>query len=192
MTATAAPTTAGLPPSAGKYWWLALAAGVLSMIIGILALVFPEPTLLAVGLIFGIYLVIWGTTCVMRGASGPEGMSGGLRIVLILLGVLTVFAGLIMIVRPGESVVTLALVLGFWWTIAGVLQLVHGIAVAEGRGWNIGLGLLGIVAGIIILAQPGIGLVTLVWIVGFGLLIQGAIEIAAGWQLRHLHKEGLA
>ena len=192
MTATTAPTTAGLPPSAGKYWWLALAAGVLSMLIGILALAYPEPTLLAVGLIFGVYLVIWGTTCVMRGASGAESMSGGLRIVLILLGVLTVFAGLIAIVRPGASVVTLAWVVGFWWTIAGVLQLVHGIAVAEGRGWNIGLGLLGMVAGIIILAQPGIGLVTLVWIVGFGLLIQGAIEVAAGWQLRHLHKEGLA
>jgi len=89
-------------------------------------------------------------------------------------------------------VLTVVWVLGFWWTLSGVLQLVRGIAEAEGRGWNIAWGLLGIAAGVIILAQPGIGLVTLVWIVGIGLIVQGAIEIAAAFGLRALKKEGVA
>ena len=59
-----------------------------------------------------------------------------------------------MIVRPDESVLTVAWVVGFWWVLAGVMQLVAGIVEAEGRGFNIALGLLGIVAGGIILAQP--------------------------------------
>ena len=80
--------------------------------------------------------------------------------------------------------------LGFWWVLAGVMQLTTGIVVAEGRGANIALGALGIAAGTIILAQPRIGLVTLVWIAGIALLLQGALEIAAGLKIRRMHKAG--
>jgi uncharacterized membrane protein HdeD (DUF308 family) len=110
--------------------------------------------------------------------------------VLAFLGLLTVLAGLIVLVRPGESVVAIAWVVGFWWVLAGVMQLIAGIVEPDGRGWNIALGALGIVAGGVILAWPGIGLVTLVWIVGLGLILRGVGEIAAGLGIRKLHKEG--
>jgi uncharacterized membrane protein HdeD (DUF308 family) len=89
-------------------------------------------------------------------------------------------------------VLTVVLVLGFWWVLVGVLELVAAIASSEGRVWNIVWGVLGIIAGGIILADPGIGLITLVFIVGFGLIIQGCVEIAAAWTLRKLGKEGVA
>ena len=54
------------------------------------------------------------------------------------------------------------------------------------------LGVIATIAGAIILAQPSIGLITLVWIVSLGLLIQGAVEIAAALGWRKLYKEGLA
>ena len=59
------------------------------------------------------------------------------------------------------------------------------------RVWNIVLGLLGIVAGAIILAQPGVGLITLVWIVSLTPIVRGIVEIAAGLQIRKLHKAGV-
>ena len=101
-------------------------------------------------------------------------------------------AGLILLVRPGESVVTAALVLGFWCTLSGVMQIARGIAVGERRAWNLGLGVIGLLAGIIILAQPSIGLATLVWVVGLSLIFQGMLEIGSGWAIRRLHKEGVA
>jgi uncharacterized membrane protein HdeD (DUF308 family) len=157
----------------------------------VVALAYPGPTLLVVGILFGAYLAAWGTMLVVSSVRGDAAPTFA-RILGVIVGLLGVLAGLILLVRPGESVVTAALVLGFWWVLSGVMQLARGIATPEGRTWNVLLGLLGLVAGTIILAQPDIGLITLVWIVGFGLIFQGFVEIAAGWGIRQLHKEGLA
>jgi uncharacterized membrane protein HdeD (DUF308 family) len=184
---TATPT-ATTDDSLGDLWWIPLAAGVLSLVVGLIALFFPKPTLLAVGIIFGAYLVLWAVLLIARAASAEAPTSA--KVLGIVLGAIAALAGMILIVRPEQSVLVAAWVLGFWWTLNGVLHLGFGIAVGEGRGWNIFRGVIGIAAGVVILAQPQIGLVTLVWVVGIGLILQGAIEIAAGWELRRLHKEG--
>jgi len=177
--------------AAGKYWWIPLAAGVFSVIVGVVALAYPGPTLLAVGIIFGAYLAAWGAMLVVDSVM-TEGEPTFARILGVIVGLIGVLTGLILLVRPGESVVTAALVLGFWWVLSGVMQLARGISMSEGRTWNLVLGAIGLLAGIIILAQPEIGLVTLVWIVGFGLIFQGLVEIMAGWGIRRLRREGVA
>jgi uncharacterized membrane protein HdeD (DUF308 family) len=187
----ARPTPLGPDTSAGRYWWLPLAAGVLTVIVGLVALVYPEPTLLVISIIIGAYLILWGVMTTLHGVAGHRGLSTLIRVVLVFLGLLTVLAGLIVLVRPGESLLTIASVLGLWWALVGVMQLISGMVEAEGRALNIALGLLGVVAGGIILAQPGIGLATLVWIVSLGLILQGSVEIAAGLQIRKLHRAGV-
>jgi uncharacterized membrane protein HdeD (DUF308 family) len=167
---------------------LPLAAGVLTIIVGVVALLYPGPTLLAVGILFGAYLTVWGTMTLIRSVSDSD-VDTILRVLGVILGLLTALAGLILLVRPGQSVLTAALVLGFWWTLVGIMQLVRGIVVAEGRVWNLLWGVVAIAAGVIILAQPRIGLATLVLIVGVGLIFQGALEIAAGMELRRLRRE---
>lgn len=174
-----------------RYWWIPFVAGVLSVIIGMAALFWPGPTLLAVGLLFGIYLAFWGGLTLVRSVMGL-GAPVIARIVFGIVGLLAVVTGLVLMVRPGESVLTVVFVMGFWWVLVGVLELVAAIASSEGRVWNLIWGVLGIIAGAIILADPGIGLVTLVFIVGFGLIIQGCVEIGAAWTLRKFGKEGAA
>jgi uncharacterized membrane protein HdeD (DUF308 family) len=144
-----------------------------------------------VGIIFGAYLAAWGTMLVVHSASG-EGTPTFARILGVIVGLLGLLTGLVLLVRPGESVLTAAWVLGFWWTLEGTLQLARGITAAESRAWNLLMGVLGLVAGILILSQPGIGLVTLVWIVGIGLIVQGLLEIASAIAIRRLEKEGVA
>jgi uncharacterized membrane protein HdeD (DUF308 family) len=175
----------------GRYWWVPLVGGVLSLVVGVLALAYPGPTLLAVGIIFGAYLAAWGTMLVVHSV-GTAAEPTFARILGVIVGLLGLLTGLVLLVRPGESVVTAALVLGFWWVLLGVMQLARGIAMSEGRTWNLVMGVIGFVAGIIILAQPEIGLDTLVWIVGIGLILQGVVEIVLGLGIRRLHKEGLA
>jgi uncharacterized membrane protein HdeD (DUF308 family) len=189
-------TAAASPPpivagEGGRYWWLLLVAGILTVLVGIIALLYPGPTLLVVGLLFGAYLAVWGGITLFH-AVGDESMPVLVRVLEVVIGLLGLFAGLLLIVRPGQSVLTAALVLGFWWVVVGVLQVVRGVAVGEGRVWNLIWGAIAIIAGAVILAQPGIGLVTLVWIVSLGLVIQGAVEIAAAFGWRKLHKAGLA
>jgi uncharacterized membrane protein HdeD (DUF308 family) len=189
-TASAAPRVAP-DDRPGRFWWVPLAAGVLSVIVGMVALVYPGPTLLAVGIIFGAYLAVWGTMFVVHAVTGDDAPTFG-RVLGAILGLLGVLTGLILLVRPGQSVLTAAWVLGFWWALSGVMQLARGIGEPEGRAWNILLGVLGLIAGIVILGQPSIGLVTLVWIVGIALILQGAMEIAGGLAIRRLRKEGAA
>ena len=186
--ASPAPIVAG---EGGRYWWVLLVAGILTVLVGIIALLYPKPTLLVVGLLFGVYLAIWGGMTLFH-AVGDESMAVLVRVLEVVIGLLALFAGLLLIVRPGQSVVTAALVLGFWWVVVGFLQLVRGIAMPEGRVWNLLWGAIAVVAGAIILAQPEIGLITLVWIVSLGLVIQGAVEIAVALGWRKLHKAGMA
>jgi uncharacterized membrane protein HdeD (DUF308 family) len=188
--AVAVPSTQGAGEQPGRLWWIPLVGGLLSVIIGITALAFPKPTLLAVGIIFGIYLVVWATLVLIRAATADESPTM-IRVVGFFIGILGALTGLVLIVRPEQSVVTAALVLGFWWTINGIIHLVAAIAIPDGRIWNTARGAIAVVAGVIILASPEIGLVTLVIVVGAGLIVQGTVEIAAGWELRRLHKEGM-
>ena len=188
--ATAAASTRGEPGvgDVGKYWWLPLAAGVLTILVGIVALAYPGPTLLAIGILFGAYLTVWGTMSVISGISDTD-TDTVLRVLGVILGLLTALAGLILIVRPGQSVLDGGPGPRLLVDARRILQLARGVVVAEGRVWNLLWGLLGVAAGIIILAQPDIGLITLVWIVGIGLIFQGALEIAAGLALRRLRTE---
>jgi uncharacterized membrane protein HdeD (DUF308 family) len=174
---------------AGRFWWVALVVGILSVVVGFAALFFPEPTLLAVGIIFGAYLVLWSAMVLMRGVADKE-EDTVLRVLRVIAGVIGVIVGLVLLVRPGQSVLTAAFVLGFWWVVIGILQLSNGIAVSEHRVWNIGWGVLGLVAGTIILVQPGIGLITLVWIVSLGLIFQGLMEIGMALEMRRIAKSG--
>jgi uncharacterized membrane protein HdeD (DUF308 family) len=166
-------------------WWVPIVVGVLAIIAGILSLAWPGPTLLLVGITFGVLLIVAGFGYL---AASFRGDAGGtvFRVLEAILGVITLLAGLVLLVRPGASVVTAALVLGFWWLLAGALQLARGFAEREHRAYNIAFGILGIIAGAIIVAQPGIGVVTLVIVVGVGFLLYGALQIALGFAIRRL------
>lgn len=156
--------------------WLAAVAGVLSILIGLAALVWPGPTLLVVGILFGCYFAVWAGVTLVR-AIGAHDMPIGLRILDIIVSTLGLLVGIALIVRPGASVATAALLLGFWWLVLGVMQFVHGVIDPIGRVWNIIWGIIGAIAGIIILASPEIALGTLVLVVGIGLIVQGALEL---------------
>jgi uncharacterized membrane protein HdeD (DUF308 family) len=164
-------------------WWVPVLVGVLALVAGVLALVWPGPTLLLVGICFGAFLVFAGAGDLVSAFAG-DGASTFVRVLEALLGILTLLAGFILLTRPGASVVVAAFVLGFWFLLSGSLQLARGIAIAEHRAYNVGFGLLGVVAGVIILAQPGIGVVTLVWIVSIAFLLRGAMLVALGFGLR--------
>lgn len=156
--------------------WVMFVAGGLSIAVGAAALIWPKPTLMVIGILFGVYLALWGAVALML-AVGDDGVPTGARILGVLVGVLGLLAGLVLMVRPGQSVLTIVWVLGFWWCVLGVMQLIRGIVVRGGRLWNLLWGVVGIAAGAILLAWPGIGLGTLVIVVSVSLILQGFLEI---------------
>ena len=171
-------------PDAGK-WWIVLILGALSIVAGVLAVAYPDITLLVLGLVLGIYLVIAGSTWIALGTTEPLLSSGG-RVLRIVVGFLGILAGLICLVRPGAGVLTLLIALSFWFIVVGVSDLSRAIESHEDRVISIILGVISIAAGVIIVANPDIGLATLALIAGIGFIVRGTVEVRAAFYIRRL------
>jgi len=175
----------GAPPT--DKWWLLAILGLLSIATGFLALLWPGPTLLLIGIWFGVLLIMVGAgdlaTAFAPGSSTPR------RLVAAILGVITIFAGTLLLFRPGASVLTAAWVLGFWFVVTGILQLVQGLSHHESRLWNLLFGLIGIAAGAIILGSPRIGLQTLVLIAGLGFVMRGTVALTLAFSFRGIDRK---
>jgi uncharacterized membrane protein HdeD (DUF308 family) len=171
-------------PDAGM-WWLVLILGALSIVAGVLALAYPDITLLVLGLILGIYLVMIGIAWIVLGTTARRLSDGG-RVLRIVVGFLGILAGLVCLVRPGAGVLTLLIALSFWFILVGVSDLTRAIETHEDRVISIVLGVVSIAAGVVIVANPDIGLTTLALIAGIGFIVRGSVEVMAAFYIRQL------
>lgn len=168
-----------------RYWWIPVFVGVLAIVAGILVLVYPDRTLLLLELAFGIFLIFFGVMRILA-AILIQGGTGGQRWAQALIGVIAILAGIFVATTPGFGLKTLALLFAIYLIVSGLLALYAATQVADGRGWNVARGLLGLIAGVVVIAQPSIGLVTLAVIGAIYLILAGCVEIAAGLAVRKL------
>jgi uncharacterized membrane protein HdeD (DUF308 family) len=106
--------------SGGARTLLAL-LGVLSFIVGLYALRNVLVTIAALALLLGIYWIVNGAVETFAALS-HKGMQG--RGWTIFMGLLSVAAGVVVLVYPGISLATLAVVLGFWLLVYGIMEIV--------------------------------------------------------------------
>jgi uncharacterized membrane protein HdeD (DUF308 family) len=176
-------------PQIARNWWMFALLGFVCVVTGIAAIVWPDITLLALGIIFGIYLLIAAIIEIIDAIFGRGGRDDGFRAISAILGILALIAGVICIRRPGESLLAIVIVVGVYLIAEGVIRVVRAFEVREGRGWMIGLGLLDAAVGIVILAWPKIGLVTLAILFAVTMLVRGIFAIVIGFKLRGLSHE---
>jgi uncharacterized membrane protein HdeD (DUF308 family) len=170
----------------GKHWGWALAFGIVTLAAGIATLVWPDKTLIVIAVVFGFQLVVTG---IFRFVSAfAFDMSGGARVLMALLGALSLIIGLYALRHVLISILALALLLGIYWVVNGVFEVFTALSHKEmdARGWTILMGCLSVAAGLIILLYPSISLLVLATIVGVWLLIFGVGEIFLAFQLRRL------
>ncbi len=95
--------------------------GVLALVIGLYAVRHVLLTLVALALLLGIYWVVSGTvelfTALSHRTMGSRGWTA-------FMGVLSIVAGVVVLVYPAISLLTLAVVLGVWLLIYGVMEIV--------------------------------------------------------------------
>jgi uncharacterized membrane protein HdeD (DUF308 family) len=85
---------------------------------------------------------------------------------------------------PRRGQLALLIAFSFWFILVGIGDVVEAMEATDNRGWMGLLGVVTIVAGMIILANPDIGLTTLALLVGIRLLVRGTLEIVVGFTLR--------
>src|SRR4051794_7052693 len=169
-------------PEIGKNWWLFVVLGVICLITGLLAIVWPGLTLLTLGIFAGIYLMI---AAVMEIIDAIIGEPGG-RALSAILGIIALIAGLVFLRRPGESLLAIVVVAGIFLIAEGVIRIVRAFGPVVDRWWGIAAGVLDMLAGILILSWPEIGLVTLAVFFAVTMLVRGVLAVVAGFKLRSL------
>jgi len=171
----------------GRHWGMLVAYGVVTIVVGVLALAWPGITLLVIAILFAIQLLVAGVVYVIRSFADSE-TSGGWRALEGLVGALSFLVGLLLLRSPLQTLAIIALLIGAWWVVSGVLTTISAFTdtAATSRSWALVSGLISVAAGFVVLLLPAISLTALVIVLGVVLIVQGAVAVWGGLQARRL------
>ena len=171
-------------------WWLFTLRGVLGIIFGILALIFPGPTILSLVLLFSAYMLvdgIFGIISAVRAIRRKEDRWG----LLIFEGLLDIATGAVAFLWPGLTVVAFVWLIAAWAIVSGGLMTAAGfrLNIEHGRWWLVLGGLLSLAYGVLLIITPLIGAVVLTWWLGAYALVFGVALVILSLKLRSRQHE---
>ena len=162
--------------------------GVLALAVGIMALAWPQVTVLALVILFAVYAFITAGLEAMRAFSSR---TAGPVFGHLLLGLADLAAGVIALTWPGPTALVLVLIVGSWAVVAGALEIFAAFQAGEPAGTRalfILGGLVSVAFGVVLFARPGMGAITLALLFGLFNLIYGTWAVAQGIELRRTRK----
>ncbi|MFF8448925.1 HdeD family acid-resistance protein [Streptomyces leeuwenhoekii] len=165
-------------------WQTVLLTGAASLLLGVLVLVWPGASLLAAGVLFGLYLLISGL--LQLAAAFGTHRTTSLRVLAFVSGAVCVLLGLFCFRGPLRSVLLLALWIGVGWLFRGIT---HTVAAAHdpgapARGWQMLLGVVTALAGAVLIVSPFESVAALTVVGGCWLVAVGAVEILTALRIR--------
>lgn len=163
--------------------WLLVVYGVISIVFGISALLWPGGTVIALAWAFGVMALAEGIISLIALFNRHVAFSRGWLAVYALASI--VF-GLLAIWHPLAVVNVLLMFLAAWLIVAGIYRIVFAIRVRkEIRGeWMIALsGVLAVLLGVLFAAYPVAGLLTVAIWIGAAALVYGVLQVVAGLRL---------
>ena len=188
MCQTSRMETTAAPNLLPHLWKSTLLSGVLALILGVLVLVWPGKTILVAAILFGAYLLVTGIAQVIFAFSLH--VSAGGRVLLFISGAASLILAVLCFRSLQDSILLLAIWIGVGFIFRGVATAVSAISdsTLPGRGWEIFIGVISLLAGIVMLASPFTSLATLALVVGIWLIVIGVFEIVASFGIRKASK----
>ncbi len=171
-----------------KNWWMILLRGVCAIIFGVLTFAWPGVTLVTLVLLYGLFALSDGILAIGAAffGSSPEP-----RWWLGFVGILGVAAGLVALLWPGMTAIILLIFIAAWAISTGVMQIAGAVALRkeiDDEWLLIGSGVLSVLFGLLLLAKPGAGALSMIFVIGAFAILYGALEILFALRLRrHLH-----
>ena len=176
-------------------WGWVVARGVAGIIFGILALAWPGATFMSLLMLFAVFVFFEGIANVIsavKGGRAGEAMWG----TLLLEGLLSIGLAVLAVLAPARMAVAVVWTIGFWAIITGALRIGAAIRLRKliDHEWLMALsGVAAIGFGLLLLFQPTIGAVAMLWWLGAYEVVFGITMIAVGFRLRgelHHHERG--
>jgi len=177
-----------------KYWWVFSLRGIIAIVFGLAALLWPALTLGVMVLLFGLFALLEGLlTVVSSFGKGDEkggwtllleGLVGLLVCVIVLLG-----TSIGSMLWPKVAAVMLVYYIAGWAMLAGLFKIITAFRIRnEVKGeWMLGLnGLVSILVGVILIFRPGAGVLAVAWLIGILAIIVGIFQLLFGLKFRKM------
>ena len=111
----------------------------------------------------------------------------GKWVVLVVLGILSIIAGILAIMNPFPASFVAVKLAGWAFLIIGGLQIIEAFRATGwgGRIWALAIGVLALIAGINLLGEPLAGMVSLTLVLAILFVVSGIVKLIAGWQIKN-------
>ena len=168
-----------------RNWWLVVLRGVLAILFGLAAFIWPGITLLTLIVIFGVYAIVDGVIAIVTGFSRTKDSPRWWT--FLLEGLVSIGAGIVALVWPGLATLVLIYMIAFWAIFTGILEIAAAVRLRHEitNEWFLALGgVLSIGLGILLFLQPAAGSLAIVWLIAGYALIFGILLVILGIRLR--------
>ncbi len=171
-----------------RNWWLLALRGLAAVIFGILAFIWPAMTLLVLVYLFGAYALANGILALVAAFRAPKGYPrfGS----LIFDGIISIGAGVVAFARPGITALALLILIAIWAIATGIVEIVSAVRLRReiSHEWLLILaGIVSVLFGVVLLAQPGAGALVLVWWIGAFAIVFGILLVSLAFRMRRWH-----
>jgi uncharacterized membrane protein HdeD (DUF308 family) len=174
-------------------WGWFLAAGIAWIVFAFFVLSFNYRTVWAIAVFFGIGFIIGGIMELAVASVAP-----GWKWLYILIGIVSIIAGLIALIWPGETFLVLSAIVGWLLLFYGIIDIVFAFSTRhfEGLWWmQLISGTIMVLLGFWAIAPDNAtvstyrGAVLLAVWIGVAALFRGISDIVVGFRLRSVHRE---
>jgi len=173
-----------------KHWYLLTVLGVIFIALGILAIVTPVATYLSLALLFSVAFFVTGILEIISSISFRKQLDGwGWS---LASGILVFIIGLLLILNPQISIITLPLFVGFVVLYRSMMGIAWSIELKKFKisdwGWLLFIGILGVIFSFFLLWNPFFAGLTVAIFTGIALIIVGTFHIYFSIVLKKLKK----
>jgi uncharacterized membrane protein HdeD (DUF308 family) len=168
-----------------RNWWVLALRGVLGILFGIGAFVWPGATLAALILVFGAYVFVDGIFAVVAGIGMRRQLS--LWWLVLVEGVAGIVLGLLTFRSPDTTTLVLLTFIAAWSIVTGIFEIATALrmrTLIANERLLILSGAVSIIFGILLIAQPGAGAIAIVWLLGAYALLFGILTLMFAFRLR--------
>ncbi len=170
-----------------RKWWVLLLNGICAIVFGLIAFTHPGITLVTLAILYGIYCFADGITMLVVSINrGRRGESWGQ---MLFRGIISILVGCVALFWPAMTAIALLFVIAAWAIVRGIMEIFGAIRLRKviSNEWLLVLGgIISVLFGLLLIAHPGSGALSVVWIIGAFALIHGILLIALSFKLHKL------
>lgn len=186
MTTTSVPgISAGVVNVIARNWWAVLIRGIVAIIFGILAFIWPGATILAIGILFGAYAFVDGIFAIVATVRAAEARERWWP--FLIEGIVGIVIAGITFYDIRITLFALYITIAAWAFITGIFEIVAAIQLRKmipNEFWLILGGIASIAFGILMVLFPLAGALALIWVIATYAIIFGIIMLGLAFRLR--------